>query len=164
MLADELDDLFGALNGKGTESAIRKEHMNINEGIAAISNNDSIDHNEEEGEEADRTTSTTANNNDGIHYDNNDSILNSNNNKRKAPLVTTKAEEEGAVSTSNESRTSSSSNNDNNDREIATGTAHDKSIRSYSAYPLNYSPALTDQGTSTTTTPAKVYRYALDPF
>lgn len=164
MLADELDNLFGALNGKDTESAIRKEHMNINEGIAAISNNDSIDHNEEEGEEADRTTSTTANNNDGIHYDNNDSILNSNNNKRKAPLVTTKAEEEGAVSTSNESRTSSSSNNDNNDREIATGTAHDKSIRSYSAYPPNYSPALTDQGTSTTTTPAKVYPYALDPF
>lgn len=50
-------------------------------------------------------------------------------------------------------------------QEIATGTSHDKSVRSYSAYPKN--SAIVSQQTkvsSADTTPAKTYAFELDPF
>jgi len=50
--------------------------------------------------------------------------------------------------------------------EIATGTSHDKSVRSYSAYPKNLPPELEKLQKSLVppTEPAKTYPFPLDPF
>jgi ATP-dependent RNA helicase DOB1 len=58
------------------------------------------------------------------------------------------------------------------DREIATGTAHDKSVRSYSAYPQQQGLSSSTSPAKKpiillppkTTTPAKIYPFTLDPF
>jgi superfamily II RNA helicase len=51
------------------------------------------------------------------------------------------------------------------DGEIATGTSHDKSVRSYSAYPKNYAPPAPSQDESNQQKePAKTYPFELDPF
>jgi len=48
--------------------------------------------------------------------------------------------------------------------EIATGTSHDKTVRSYSAYPKNLPPGHTPVKVTPPTEPAKTYAFALDPF
>lgn len=50
------------------------------------------------------------------------------------------------------------------EREIATGIAHDKTVRSYSAYPKNLPPGHTRVKVTPPTEPAKVYPFPLDPF
>jgi len=49
-------------------------------------------------------------------------------------------------------------------REIATGTSHDKSVRSYSAYPKNLPPGHIIQKIEPPREPAKKYPFPLDPF
>jgi superfamily II RNA helicase len=49
-------------------------------------------------------------------------------------------------------------------QEIATGTSHDKSVRSYSAYPKNSSIVNQQTKVSSTEKPAKTYAFELDPF
>jgi superfamily II RNA helicase len=46
-------------------------------------------------------------------------------------------------------------------REISTGTAHDKSVRSYSSYPKNYQPP---KESDIPRKPEKEYAFPLDPF
>lgn len=54
---------------------------------------------------------------------------------------------------------------DDTTKEIATGTSHDKSVRSYSAYPKNLPPGAERKASApTSTTPAKEYAFTLDPF
>ena len=50
------------------------------------------------------------------------------------------------------------------EREIATGTSHDKSVRSYSAYPKNLPPGHTPPVVLPPSEPAKTYAFPLDPF
>lgn len=50
------------------------------------------------------------------------------------------------------------------DKEIATGTSHDKSVRSYSAYPKNLPPGTVYEPIEPPKTPAKEYAFKLDPF
>jgi ATP-dependent RNA helicase DOB1 len=51
------------------------------------------------------------------------------------------------------------------DREIATGTSHDKSVRSYTALPPNWPPpGYNSSATTTPVEPAKTYSFELDPF
>jgi superfamily II RNA helicase len=49
-------------------------------------------------------------------------------------------------------------------QEIATGTSHDKSVRSYSAYPKNSTILNQQTKVSSAETPAKTYAFELDPF
>lgn len=49
-------------------------------------------------------------------------------------------------------------------REIATGTSHDKSVRSYSAYPKNLPPGHELPKVEPPKEPAKTYSFELDPF
>jgi ATP-dependent RNA helicase DOB1 len=50
------------------------------------------------------------------------------------------------------------------DREIATGTSHDKSVRSYSAYPKNLPPGHVPTVVIPPSEPSKTYSFTLDPF
>ena len=49
-------------------------------------------------------------------------------------------------------------------KEIATGISHDKSVRSYSAYPKNLPPGTVYEPVEPPKTPAKEYAFKLDPF
>ncbi|KAL7523438.1 hypothetical protein ACHAXR_000180, partial [Thalassiosira sp. AJA248-18] len=66
--------------------------------------------------------------------------------------------------------TTATTNADDVEKEVSTGTSHDKSIRSYSALPEGPTPpttATTEDSPPTTTTtrpPAKTYPFPLDPF
>lgn len=66
--------------------------------------------------------------------------------------------------------TTKSTDNETTPREIATGTSHDKSVRSYTAHPKNIPPGLAATKktaaslTSTLHEPAKTYPFTLDPF
>jgi superfamily II RNA helicase len=48
--------------------------------------------------------------------------------------------------------------------EISTGTSHDKSVRSYSAYPKNASLATKESAAPLDEEPARIYPFELDPF
>ena len=50
------------------------------------------------------------------------------------------------------------------DREISTGTSHDKSVRSYSAYPKNLPPGHVPAVVIPPSEPSKTYNFTLDPF
>jgi ATP-dependent RNA helicase DOB1 len=50
------------------------------------------------------------------------------------------------------------------EQKIATGTSHDKSVRSYSCYPVNYKPLSLEEQNKHNDVPAKTYPYKLDPF
>ena len=50
------------------------------------------------------------------------------------------------------------------DREIATGTSHDKSVRSYSAHPKNLPPGHIPAVVIPPSEPSKIYNFTLDPF
>ena len=50
------------------------------------------------------------------------------------------------------------------EKEIATGTSHDKTVRSYSAYPKNLPPGTIYEPVEPPKTPAKQYAFELDPF
>lgn len=50
------------------------------------------------------------------------------------------------------------------EREIATGTSHDKSVRSYSSYPKHLPPNVTPRTVIPPKEPAKTYKFELDPF
>jgi ATP-dependent RNA helicase DOB1 len=50
------------------------------------------------------------------------------------------------------------------DKIIATGTAHDKSVRSYSSYPKNLPPEMQPPKVIPPTEPSKTYAFKLDPF
>lgn len=50
------------------------------------------------------------------------------------------------------------------EREIATGTSHDKTVRSYTAYPKNLPPGHVPAKVVPPKEPAKVYPFQLDPF
>ena len=49
-------------------------------------------------------------------------------------------------------------------REIATGTSHDKTVRSYTAYPKNLPPGHVPAKVEPPSEPAKTYPFPLDPF
>lgn len=51
-----------------------------------------------------------------------------------------------------------------NNQNIATGTSHDKTVRSYSAYPKNLPEGHTLPTPKPNDKPAKTYSYSLDPF
>lgn len=53
---------------------------------------------------------------------------------------------------------------DGSPREIATGTSHDKTVRSYSAYPKNLPPNHPTKKVTPPKEPAKTYAFTLDPF
>jgi len=62
---------------------------------------------------------------------------------------------------------SSSDNTENENKEVSTGTSHDKSIRSYSARPDHLDPSAIAKDAAAdaeSQPPAKVYPFKLDPF
>jgi len=168
MLSDELDDLFGALSGSNRNDNIA-ERSKILDAEKTKDNQKRTNNDEKmEGELPPLPSSFTSSSFQNSTNDNTLAV------KRKVEDVVadvgriSATEEEGEVMAQDEVKPSSVTKNEKeeedpgNTREIATGTAHDKSIRSYSAYPPNYTRS--DVVVTPPETPAKVYPYVLDPF
>jgi len=168
MLSDELDDLFGALSGSNRNDNIA-ERSKILDAEKTKDNQKRTNNDEKmEGELPPLPSSFTSSSFQNSTDDNTLAV------KRKVEDVVadvgriSATEEEGEVMAQDEVKPSSVTKNEKeeedpgNTREIATGTAHDKSIRSYSAYPPNYTRS--DVVVTPPETPAKVYPYVLDPF
>ena len=199
---DELDDLFGALDGAQESQAEENETTTITTTTTTTT----------------ITTTTTAppvtkkprlaqekgtkqhdnnsNNNNNNNSNNNNHICNENDNKEDSkddipqssihnnnnnateltPTVTDSTSTTTTTSNNNNAATTTTSTAqptaDTQPREIATGTSHDKSVRSYSAYPKNRPLTLAANSNESskpndhnrTIIPAKTYPFPLDPF
>jgi ATP-dependent RNA helicase DOB1 len=147
-MADNLDDLFGAFDGDADE--VHDETLSKTKKQKAL-------HSEE------NETKTTANVKFKVSAIKTDMVLKEMNDKTNI--------DDSRTSQSNDliEHPSVPSNDAEEDREISTGTSHDKSIRSYSALPdYNTLKALGAEYTTHTDyshlPPAKTYPFTLDPF
>ena len=136
-MADDLDALFGAFDGDvdvEKEKTVEKEETHVEEPEnSAVSNGDSVQENGDiKPPQAPSYTSVMS--------------------KPTASHLqeTTDTTEEPKIEEPKDE-----------DKEIATGTSHDKSVRSYSAYPKNLPPGTVYEPVEPPKTPAKEYAFKL---
>ena len=134
-MADEFDDLFGAFDGDESETT-PEEQLTQDKKKAR---NDDYDHVAKKTTKKDATKSA-----------------------EPVPKIrTTLTEYETNIPTPMIAPTiKSKAKAKPHNEEVSTGTAEDKSVRSYSSLPPDYKPAILDR----TKPPAKTYAYTLDPF
>lgn len=152
-MADNLDDLFGAFDGDGeeeTEVTLKKLRADQVEVEGEASNDKNEDQN------GAISTSGTGN----VDTDEADA-------GGKASAYTTVMSKATVAHLRDEKLPSVDQKESvqlDTNREIATGTSHDKSVRSYSAYPKNLPPGVSPPKVEPPSKPAKEYPFALDPF
>lgn len=165
-MADELDDLFGAIDGDDDEGGQEKEQNDGGASTAAAA----------AAAAAQSTTGEDSSSKDTTMKDVQDD---DDDDKEAAKRLYTTAMSATTTSrlreTAKKSVESSSRNNNGGDKQdkveeasskqnIATGTSHDKSVRSYSAYPKNLPEGHVLPTPKRSEKPAKTYAYTLDPF
>ena len=90
--------------------------------------------------------------------------------QKKTVNGTNNSNDKDTKSNTDATNTDNTTNANDDDREVSTGTSHDKSIRSYSAIPDGPNIKTTtnkedeDSSTLSTRPPAKTYPFTLDPF
>jgi ATP-dependent RNA helicase DOB1 len=142
-----LDDLFGALDGDEKGSNV---------------------HNEPETKKGrlddDDKDATTANTNSSAQTSAYAVVM-------ARPTASELIQEHPAAKQTEADKTDEQQEKEQADRAIATGTAHDKSVRSYSSYPKSQSQSLSSNNNlasktqaPTSAVPAKTYPFELDPF
>jgi ATP-dependent RNA helicase DOB1 len=138
-MADELDDLFGAIDGDENEQAEEEaEKSSAEAGKGEARTND------EEAAKRLFNSAMSAPTTSRIR-------------ETATKTVTVKSSLDVEGKTKKVEEASSK-------QDISTGTSHDKSVRSYSAYPKNLPEGHTLPTTKPTGKPAKTYAYTLDPF
>jgi ATP-dependent RNA helicase DOB1 len=143
-MADELDDLFGAIDGDESQEVDAGENASQTASLPAAESKD-VAMNDTQDEEAAKRLYTTAMS----------ATTTSRMREAGKPLVTKEAQNE-----EKQEKVEEASNKQN----IATGTSHDKSVRSYSAYPKNLPEGHVLPTPKRCDKPAKTYQYILDPF
>lgn len=144
-MGDALDDLFGAFDG---ESVLKNEP----EAKKTRFNEDEND--EGQAPEGGSSTPSSSLVNTASTFS---AVMNSMA-ISEAPL------QKPAAAPTKETESSSSSSSNAQNREISTGTSHDKSVRSYSAYPKNLPSGRVPEPVPPPSEPAKTYKFPLDPF
>ena len=135
-MADELDDLFGAIDGDN-DSETNEASKTKDEDTEMKSENEST----EESKDAKKIyTSVMA--------------LPTASRIRDMQKVVSETKEEKIVIEEDKAST----------KDISTGTSHDKSVRSYSAYPKNLPDGHQIPKPKPSSKPAKEYPFQLDPF
>lgn len=155
-MSDDLDDLFGAFDAEVASNDLRPKRAKLGSDSIATKNGDGEDASEEKGgklSEESKYSDTTC-----VQKSLYSSVMN-------RQLATDHGSSIGTeVTNSNGKVGSDVSNQESKDREIATGTSHDKSVRSYSAYPKNLPPGHTPVSIAPPKEPWKTYPFKLDPF
>jgi superfamily II RNA helicase len=173
-MADDLDDLFGAFDGDGADNT-----DNVKEPTGKRTRLDG-ESDVTKATKPNSTAPTTETNvavvsasgitTDGASMDTKSAYTNI-----MAQQPASRLREQDEASDSDKQATGDGSSSANKpktpeelkaeaDRVIATGTSHDKSVRSYSAYPKNLPPGHVLQKIDAPTEPAKTYKFTLDPF
>jgi ATP-dependent RNA helicase DOB1 len=129
-MADELDDLFGAIDGN-----VEETEENV---VSETKDDDDTEMTTEK--DAKKIYTSVMNLSTASHLRTDP--------KSATEKVEEKKEEEDKSST----------------KDIATGTSHDKSVRSYSAYPKNLPEGHEQPKANPSAEPAKVFPWPLDPF
>ena len=153
MADDELDDLFGAFDGEGsggdeqeqpTEPASKKTRLDQETTPPSIAPKESSSNDKDAPQVETKITKSSYSN------------------VMSRPTATHLRE----TSTSSTKPATTTKNDDDASkiREIATGTSHDKSVRSYTAYPKNLPPGHQLPVVTPPDKPAKTYPFPLDPF
>ena len=143
-MGDALDDLFGAFDGAVASSSATTSNV-------PQSKKTRLDDEIEESTSALRHEPASS-----VSFAtlmNHSSLLSTNHVKAEVPSSTTTTEVDAAK------KVDAVVN-----REIATGTSHDKSVRSYSAYPKNLPPGHIPAVVVPPSEPSKTYSFTLDPF
>jgi len=144
-MADELDDLFGAIDGDENqgEKAADKEPADFK--IDTETSNDVAMTGTQEDEDVAKRLFTSA----------------------MSVKTASRMREAGKpvhpVDRSNDNKTEKAEEASSK-QDIATGTSHDKTVRSYSAYPKNLPEGHALPTPKPSDKPAKTYAYTLDPF
>lgn len=158
-MGDDLDDLFGALDGESERPSVaestsaepptkktRLDDTTTGQQNVAVSSKDGAPRTEKSGTNGVGSRSPSA----------------------YSSLMKKPTTSELLQSRKGSEREESGVKEDNKafdaEREISTGTSHDKSVRSYSAYPKNLPPGHTLTEVVPPTEPAKTYKFQLDPF
>lgn len=158
-MADDLDDLFGAIDGTDEHDTTQPEATAaVGETSATTSSNvpaggkDNEDDNDVRGQAMDADPPKGVSDAKMIYT----SVM-------SAPTAS-RLRDGKSVSNKTELNDDTAEKKEDTDetpREISTGTAHDKSVRSYSSYPKNYqAPKESDAPRK----PEKEYAFPLDPF
>ena len=178
-MSDDLDDLFGALDDddNNNDNVVEEKKVSADEPPPskkqAMNENDKAPDKEKEAEDMEQDLSTsvvsstaTANrltsvmntktasrfrnsSSSGHHHDESSGVVGEGTTKTSGTTD----------NTSNEKPTPS-----DQDHEVSTGTSHDKTVRSYSAYPKNLPPGHELPKVTPSDRPAKEYSFPLDPF
>jgi ATP-dependent RNA helicase DOB1 len=154
---DELDDLFGAIDDDGPTTT-----TTTSAGSTAAAAAD--EENEQPSAKRSRHSKLVSNKHDDKKKD----AADNEDDDYISPTAAETTTAPAAATTTTKAATANK--NEAQQREIATGTSHDKSVRSYSAYPKQRlgspttKPPPNNNKESINKTPAKVYPFPLDPF
>ena len=162
-MADELDDLFGAIDGNEEAEETKGNPQNVEAEFADASTtdeamNDATEKDDEKKEkEANDANMKDSSNSKKIYT-----------NVMSAPTAS-RLRENGQKPSNTEGggdaeKTKTQNDNTSSVKDIATGTSHDKSVRSYSAYPKNLPEGHQQPQAKPSSKPAKEYPFQLDPF
>ena len=145
-MADELDDLFGAFDGDGDQQEVAAEP-------------------EQKKTRLDQQAAHTAITDESVRDDSQTKVSKSSySTVMSRPIVTHLRESSAETRHPSASATESDKEDATKTHEIATGTSHDKSVRSYTAHPKNLPPGHTLPTVTPPSSPAKIYKFPLDPF
>ena len=160
-MADELEDLFGAIDGDeneqneggGGEASSTTEHGN--DGSSSLIRKDKDD----DDKDVAMSDQTLSNDDEAAKrlFQNAMSVTTASRRRETAtrPSLVKPVDTEGKTKKAEEA---------SSQQNIATGTSHDKTVRSYSAYPKNLPEGHTLPKPKPCEKPAKTYAYTLDPF
>ncbi|MGK3759468.1 MAG: superfamily II RNA helicase [Bacillariaceae sp.] len=177
-MADELDDIFGAIDGDENvvESDSEKEEENNEKVDNEITeeNSDDDDDDVDTMEAEQTTTDKTKTNDENNGSSNNDEVdtkklynsvmyapttshLRERSHKQGASELLSSAPEVEAEKKKKQDAAAATD-------QVNTGTSHDKAVRSYSAYPKNLPEGMELPKPQKSDKPAKEYAFTLDPF
>jgi superfamily II RNA helicase len=154
-MADELEDLFGAIDGDESEPLEGKVSTSIHHRTDGSSSWLPAINDDKDGVMSDHTPS---NDNDDAANRLFHSAMSITTASRMRETATRPSSVDLMEGKTKKAEEASSQQN------IATGTSHDKSVRSYSAYPKNLPEGHSLPKTKPCEKPAKTYAYTLDPF
>ena len=141
-MSNDLDALFGAFDDTGPDNDEKEEH-NVEQLLVATT--DSLTHKNESNDKVDREPSSSS------FYT---AVM-------TKPIASHIKEDEKKLESADEGDKKVQMDIA---KEIATGTSHDKSVRSYSAFPQNIPAGMTLPKVIPPKEPAKIYKFQLDPF
>ena len=165
-MADDLDALFGAFDGDGEEAdaSSRTEEKKKSENGDAKKDSTANAKNDEDADMEDKSTATEAKPKTAAASTYTSVMSKPLASHLRDDTATSKSQAQDQVALAKRAALAKTGLIK---EEIATGTSHDKSVRSYSAYPKNLPPELEKlqrEKSKAKVEPAKTYPFPLDPF